>query len=93
MLCAKSNLQFLNAVLSLETPTAIDLLLAVQVVFRDGSALRTVLAFLSNLRMQLNVPSQSTESVTRPEKYRKWWYTDVFGLGFLFLFSSPLGGL
>jgi hypothetical protein len=62
-----SNLQFLNTILSLETLAVIDLLLAVQIVLRERSTLSTVLAFLSNLGMQLNGPCRSGSHVT-PQK-------------------------
>jgi hypothetical protein len=87
-LCAGSNLQFLNAILSLETLAIINLLLAMKIVLRGWSALSTVLTFLSNPGMQLNGPRRSAY---RPERYRRQRYTHVFGL-FLLLFSFLLGG-
>jgi hypothetical protein len=88
VVCAGSDLQFLNAILSLETLAIIDLFLAMQIVFRGRSTLSTVLTFLSNPGMQLNGPRWSAY---RPERYRRQRYTHVFGL-FLLLFSFLLGG-
>jgi hypothetical protein len=48
MLDEGCNLQFLNAVLSLETLTIVDFLLAMQIVLCERSALSTVLTFLPN---------------------------------------------
>jgi len=62
-LCSGNSLQFLNTILSVETLAIIDLLLAVQIVLRERSTLSTVLAFLSNPRMQLNGSGQSVDRV------------------------------
>ena len=55
----ESDLQFLNAILSLVTMAAVNLLLAVQIMLRKRSTLRSLFTFFSEYGLQLNGPFQS----------------------------------